>query len=77
MCASVFLVVQQAFIKVQHKGLLYKLKSKLPDQLDRVLESYLEEQYFQVKIDDTLSDCHLTKAGVPHRSVIRPSLYLI
>jgi hypothetical protein len=37
-CASVFLDVQQAFDRVWH-GLLYKLKSKLPDQLYLVLKS--------------------------------------
>jgi hypothetical protein len=77
MCASVFLDVQQAFDKVWNEGLLYKLKSKLAEQLYLVLKSYLEEQYFQVKIDDTLSDYHLIKAGVPHGSVIGPLLYLI
>jgi hypothetical protein len=65
MCASVFVDVQQAFDKVWHEGLLYKLKSKLRDQLYLVLKSYLGERYFQVKIDDTLSDYHLIKAGVP------------
>jgi hypothetical protein len=31
MNASVFLDIQQAFDKVWHEGLLYKLKSKLPN----------------------------------------------
>jgi hypothetical protein len=64
MCASVFLDVEQAFDKVWHEGLLCKLISRLPYQLYLVLKSYLEEGYFQVKIDDTLSDYHLIKAGV-------------
>jgi hypothetical protein len=67
LCASVFLDVQQAFDKVWHEGLSYKLKSKLPNQLHLV----------QVKIDDNLSDYHLVKAGVPQRRDIGPSLYLI
>jgi hypothetical protein len=49
----------------------------LPDQLYLVLKSYLEERYFQVKIDDTLSDHRLIKAGVPQGSVLGPLLYLI
>jgi hypothetical protein len=77
MCASVFLDIQQAFNKVWHEGLLYMLKSKLPGQLYLVLKSYLEERYFQVKPDNTLSDYHLIKAGVPQGSIIRPLLYLI
>jgi hypothetical protein len=72
MCASVFLDVQQAFDKAWHEGLSYKLKLILPDQLYLILKSYLEEWYFQVKIDDTLSDYHLIKAGVPQGSVIGP-----
>jgi hypothetical protein len=77
MCASVFLDVQEAFDKVWQEGLLYELKSKLPDQLYRVLKSCLEDRYFQVKIDDTLCDYHLIKTGVPQGSVIGPFLYFI
>jgi hypothetical protein len=69
MCASVFLDVEQAFDKVWHEGLSYKLKSKMPD-----LKSYPEERYFQVETDDTLCYCHLIRAGVPQGSVIGPLL---
>jgi len=55
MCTSVFLDIQQAFNKVWHRGLLYKLKLHLPDHLYLLLKSYLSERYFQVKIDDELS----------------------
>jgi len=54
MCISVFLDIQQAFDKVWHRGLLYKLKLRLPDHLYLLLKSYLSERYFQVKIDDEL-----------------------
>jgi hypothetical protein len=56
-----FFYVQHAFDKVRHVGLLYKLKSQLSNQLYLVLKSYPEEGYFQVKIDDTLSDYHIIK----------------
>jgi hypothetical protein len=73
-----FLDVQQAFDKVWHEGLkVYKLKSELPNQLYLVLESYLEEQYFQVNTEDALSDYYLIKAGMPQGSVIGPLLCLI
>ena len=77
MCASVFLDVQQAFDKVWHQGLLYKLKIHLPDQLYLILKSYLSDRYFQVKLDDVLSDYHQIKSGVPQGSVLGPFLYLI
>jgi hypothetical protein len=58
-CTSVFLDIQQAFDKVWHKRLLYKLKKNLSDQLYLIMKSYLSEHYFQVKIDDELSAYHL------------------
>jgi adenylate/nucleoside-diphosphate kinase len=77
MCASIFLDVQQAFDKGWHEGLLYKLKSQLPDQLCLVLKLYLEGRYSQVRIDYTFCDNHQIKPGVPQVSVIRPLHYLI
>jgi hypothetical protein len=41
-CTSVFLDIEQSFDKVWHKGLLYKLKRNLPDQLYLILKSYFE-----------------------------------
>jgi hypothetical protein len=39
---------------------------------------YLEEQYFQVKLDDTLFDYHLIKAGMPQGGSSGPySTYFI
>lgn len=77
MCASVFLDIQQAFDKVWHQGLLYKLKMHMPDQLYLILKSYISDRYFQVKFDDALSDYHLVESGVPQGSVLGPFLYLI
>ena len=76
-CTSVFLDVQQAFDKVWHKGLLYKLKMNLSAQLYLIIKSYLNERYYQVKLDDELSKYHLIRAGVPQGSVLGPLLYLI
>ena len=77
MCTSVFLDIQQAFDKVWHRELLYKLNLRLPDHLYLLLESYQNESYFQVKIEDDLSDYHPIRAGVPQDSVLGPLLYLL
>jgi hypothetical protein len=63
--------------KVWHEGLLYKLKSKIAQPTYLVLKSYLNERYFQVKIEDKLSNDQVIKAGGPQGSVIKPLLYLI
>lgn len=77
LCASVFLDVQQAFDKVWHKGLLYKLKKHLPSQIYLLLKSYLQDRYFQVKTNNALSDYKTIKSGVPQGSVLGPYLYTI
>lgn len=76
-CASVFLDIEQAFDRVWHEGLLYKIKKRLPDQLYLTLKSYLTDRYFQVKYEDALSGYHLIKAGVSQGSVLGPFLYLM
>jgi len=70
MCTSILLDIHKAFDKVWHRGLLYKLKLRFPDHLYLLLKSYLSESYFQVKIDDELSDYHPIRAGVPQGSVL-------
>lgn len=76
-CTAAFLDIKQAFDKVWHKGLLYKLKLHFPSQLYLVLKSYLAERFFQVKTNNTVSEYHETTAGVPQGSVLGPLLYLL
>jgi hypothetical protein len=49
-CSAVFLDVAQAFDRVWHNGLLHKLRSNLPDHYYRLLESYLTNRHFRVKL---------------------------
>lgn len=74
-CSAVFLDVAQAFDRVWHPGLLYKLKHKLPVQLYTVLMSYLSDRLFQVKLRDDVTDLRRIRAGVPQGSVLGPILY--
>jgi hypothetical protein len=73
-CAAVFLDVAQAFDKVWHTGLLYKTKNTFPSPYYLLLKS---ERHFQIKYNNSYSDCYQVKSGVPEGSVIGPLLYLI
>lgn len=64
-CSAVFIDIQQAFDKVWHKGLLYKLKALLPNSFYMILKSYLEQRKFQVKYEEEFSKLHEIKASVP------------
>ena len=76
-CSAIFLDVAQAFDKVWHEGLIYKIKCLLPKDTHKILESYLSNRKFRVKyVDHTTNDFEIL-AGVPQGSVLGPTLYLI
>lgn len=78
-CAAVFLDIQQAFDKVWHLGLLYKIKLLPPFQYYLLFQSYLSERKFMVKYeyDNELSQLFDVQAGVPQGSLLGPFLYMI
>lgn len=76
-CSAVFLDVSQAFDKVWHTGLLYKLKLKLPPQFYLIIKSYLDKRYFYVKVNDEQTNLVPITAGVPQGSVLGPLLYVL
>jgi hypothetical protein len=76
-CAAVFLDIQKAFDKVWHQGLLYKLKLNMPSQLYLLLQSYLSNRYFDIKINGNSPTYYPINAGVPQGSVLGPLLFLL
>ncbi|KAH8269777.1 hypothetical protein KR018_003553, partial [Drosophila ironensis] len=76
-CATVFLDVKQAFDKVWHLGMLYKIKKWLPAPYFMLLKSYLSNRNFYVQQNDEHSEIYAINAGVPQGSVLGPVLYTV
>lgn len=74
-CVAVFLDIKQAFDKVYHKKLIFKLYKMLPQNHVELLSSYLSDRYFRIRFEDAFSSYRSIKAGVPQGSVISPLLY--
>lgn len=76
-CSAIFLDVAQAFDKVWHEGLLYKMNKILPRGYTQLLSSYLSGRIFRVRQESEYSDFKEANAGVPQGSVLGPTLYLL
>jgi hypothetical protein len=76
-CSAAFLDISQAFDKVGHKGLLYKIIRSLPLNYILILNAYVSNRHFIVKVDTELADLTLVNAGVHQGSVLGPLLYLL
>lgn len=75
--SAAFLDVSQAFDKVWHEGLIYKIKRQLPHSFLPILKSYLSDRHFSVKQQDEITGLYSIKSGVPQGSVLGPTLYLL
>lgn len=67
----------QAFNRVRHTGLLYKIKLFLPASLYLLIHSYLENRTFKVRHGHSFSSIFPILAGVPQGSDLSPDLYNI
>ena len=76
-CTAVFLDVSQAFDRVWHSGLLFKIKQTLPPSYFNLFKSYLSDRQFQIKVGNEKSEPQPIKAGVPQGSVLGPTLYTL
>jgi hypothetical protein len=76
-CSAAFLDISQAFDKVWHTGLLYKLRRSLPLNYFLILNSCLSNRHFVVKVHTELTGLTQVNAGVSQGSILDPLLYLL
>ena len=76
-CSALFIDISQAFDKVWHDGLLYKICDLLPSNTHKLLKSYLADRYFEVRSNGIFSSPKKINAGVPQGSLLGPLLYII
>jgi len=74
---AAFLDVSQAFDKVWHPGLLFKIKKILPIKYYNLLKSYLQERHYVTKYNNETSRSFQIHPGVPQGSIFGPLLYLL
>lgn len=72
----IFLDIAQAFDRVWHQGLIYKLiKYNFPLYLIQTIQSYLSDRSFEVHHGSAISTTRLIEAGVPQGSILGPTLF--
>jgi hypothetical protein len=76
-CSAVLVDIAQAFDKVWHTGLLFKLKTLLPPPYFLFFKSYLENRHFVTKVSSEFYHLSLILAGVPQSAISSPILYNI
>ena len=77
-CTAAFLDIRQAFDKVWHTVLLYKIRKIFPDNIYIILKSHLENRFFLIKkCREEHTSLHLVLSGGPQGSVLGPLLYLL
>ena len=54
-CTAAFVDITQAFDKVWHPGLLYKIRCIFPDNIYQIIQSYLTNRFFMVKVNNEMS----------------------
>jgi len=69
--------MSQAFDRVLHEGLQFKLKKFLPSTLFLLIKSYLTDRHFHVQYNSSTSRIASIKAGVPQGGILSPFLFNI
>jgi len=76
--ATTLLDIEKAFDKVWHEGLLFKLLAmQVPHQIVSIINSFLKDRFFCIKIGDSKSTPRLIRTGVPRGSCLSPHLFSV
>jgi hypothetical protein len=75
--SAAYLDISQAFDKVWHSRLIYKLRQSLPLNNFLIIRTYLHSRRFILKVETQYTGLSLVNAGVPEGSVLGPLLYLL
>jgi len=76
-CTAAFLDANQAFDRVWHQGLLFKLKPILPSTYYLILKSYISNRFFHISHNSSVSQIFPSLSGVPQGSILAPILFII
>ena len=68
--------VSQAFDKILHPALIFKIKRILPSSYFNLLKSYLNERQFETNINGETSSRFHIHSGVLQGSILGPLLYV-
>ena len=75
---AVALDISKAFDRVWHAGLLHKLKSYgISGQIFGLISSFLSNRWLRVVLNGKSSEEYPVNAGVPQRSILGPTLFLL
>lgn len=76
--AGLFVDINKAFDQVDHRALIYKLRiNRVPDYLIEIVQDFLKNRKFMVKVEQEYSTIKAVGAGVPQGSILGPTLFIL
>lgn len=74
----IFLDVEKAFDRNWHDSLLFKMvEMKIPMSIIKIIESFLKNRSFTVKINGKMSNLKMVNSGLSQGSCLSPTLFTI